>query len=128
MHIRFCFTLCVKGVSDLALLQHVMTTIAWTMRCTTPKFETREYPGDCGVSFRVYGTNLESRKLLETFFLRVPCAKYLDFRDWSRVCFLHKSKLHKSASGTKKIIALKATMNTGRKDFSFPKLYWLNAD
>lgn len=46
MHIRFCPTQSAKGVSDLALLlQHVMTTIAWAMRCTILEFKTREQGG-----------------------------------------------------------------------------------
>lgn len=70
MHIRFCPTQSAKGVSDLALLQHVMTTIAWSMRCTIPEFETREQ----GVErvLRVSGTSLESRNLLDIYFTRFP--------------------------------------------------------
>jgi hypothetical protein len=70
MHIRFCPTQSAKGISDLALLQHVMTTIAWAMRCTIPEFGTRERGGER--VFCVSGTSLELRNLLETYFTGFP--------------------------------------------------------
>lgn len=126
MHIRFCPTQSAKGISDLALLQHVMTTIAWAMRCIIPEFETRERGGE--QVFCVSGTSLGSRNLLETYFTR-----FLQ-KNISTSVIGHAFAFRIGANFTRarrvptqKGIALKATMTTDRKDSSFSNLYWLNA-